>query len=213
MVQAYVDIDKQKWDKGICLESHLFMTWSKRNSGFSQAYYIWKVCSLFQFCSCPLHLLKSATDMHRAYILSMERLEWEKSDLNFWISSCEDVHTYIILLMLSIYFHCSQCRLYWGGASITTQHSIANLKCFCFGAVSSSLFFTISCCWSSSLEKGIVFVLSLVIPLLCLPKKTLEQGGAELQHTWSNWKPENLLVGLGNRKDCDRVGGSKNLQQ
>lgn len=36
----------------------------------------------------------------------------KKSDPNLWISSCVDVYNYIILLMLSIYFHCSQCRLY-----------------------------------------------------------------------------------------------------
>lgn len=143
----------------------------------------------------------------------------KKSDPNLWISSCVDVYNYIILLMLSIYFHCSQCRLYWGDASIinvdatsTTQKNIANPKCFCFCAVyPSPLFFTISCCWNSSLEEGIVFVLSLVVPLICLPRKILEQDGAELQHMWSYWEPINPVVRLGNRKDCDRVRGHKKL--
>lgn len=170
----------------------------------------------------PLPAQECYRSAQRIHFIHGNVLEWEKRvDLNFWISSRVDVYNYIILLMLSIYFHHSQSRLHWGGASIinvdttsATPYSIANPECFCFCAASpSSLFFAINCCWSSSIEEGIVFVLSLVIPLLCLPKKTLEQGGAELQHMWGCWEPTNPTVGLGNEKDCERVIGPKNLKQ
>lgn len=94
----------------------------------------------------------------------------KKSDSNFQISSCVDVYNCIILLMFSIYFHCSQSRLYSGGANIvdvdvtsTIQHSTANPKCLCFCVPYLSSLFFINCCWISSLNEGIVFGLSLVI--------------------------------------------------
>lgn len=146
---------------------------------------------------------------------------WKKVDLNFWISSCVDIYNYNILLMLNTLLYCSQCRLYWRDTSIviditsTTPLSLAK-PCMLLLLSSISFFppphprlLLKQQCGGGSCGAVSPFVPSLADALLCLCEKTLEQGGAELQHTWSYWEPANPSMGLGNGRDCARVRGPK----